>query len=186
MQEGKRILKGPMSTFLHKQGKNPQEAALFKRFEQLKITVKTSYHPAFHTVEEAIAGRANMPGGHCKTLFLKSKRGAWVLIVMDEKGRLDVNHLSKELGLGRLSFASADHLYDKLGVRPGAVTPFAVMNWPAGLKLHMLLHAHMMAQSPLHYHPLHNEATCAIHPRDLLKFIDDCGIEPIIRDLPLK
>lgn len=175
-----------MNDFLKKPDQDPREVALFRRFEALNIHVKTTYHRPFHTVADAQALRGDMIGGHCKTLFLKSKRDAWVLVVMDEEGRLDVNTLSKELGLGRLSFASADHLLEKLGVIPGAVTPFAVMNWPQDLHLHMILDAKMMSNDPLHYHPLHNQATCAIAPDDLLKFIAECGIEPVIRELPLK
>lgn len=175
-----------MNDFSKNAQQDPREAALFRRFQTLAIRVITTYHPPFHTVEDAKAQRGNMVGGHCKTLFLKSKRDAWVLVVMDETGRLDVNQLSKDLGLGRLSFASADHLLEKLGVSPGSVTPFAVMNWPKHIHLNMLLDADMMKNDPLHYHPLHNEATCAISPDDLLKFIHDCEIDPVIRPLPLK
>jgi len=175
-----------MNDFSKKMPQDRREAALFQRFQALTISVKTTYHPPFHTVEDAKAQRGDMIGGHCKTLFLKSKRDAWVLVVMDEEGRLDVNQLSKQLGLGRLSFASADHLLDKLNVTPGSVTPFAVMNWPKDIHLNMLLDAEMMNKDPLHYHPLHNEATCAISPDDLLKFIHDCEIDPVIRALPLK
>jgi len=86
------------------------------------------------------------------------------------------------LGSARLSFANADLMDRFLGVKPGSVTPFAVINDQA-CQVQIVLDAPMLDHDPLHYHPLTNEATTTISREDLLKFLRHSGHEPIIIDL---
>jgi Ala-tRNA(Pro) deacylase len=80
------------------------------------------------TVEEAERHTGHLPGGHCKNLFLKDKKGKlWLLICLNQR-RIDLNRLAKVLGCARLSFGKADLLEAVLGVAPGGVTPFASIN----------------------------------------------------------
>lgn len=148
------------------------------------FALETFVHPPHHTVEEAQAWRAGrgMQGGFCKNLFLKDKKGRLWLIVTLESRALKLNSLSKPLGSARLSFASADLLWQALGVRPGSVTPFAAINDTAGL-VRVVLDAPMLEHGILHYHPLENTATSAISREDLLRFLRQTGHEPIILDL---
>jgi Ala-tRNA(Pro) deacylase len=168
------------------------EAGLLAFLQTLKIPVETHYHAPVFTVEEARSVRSAMPqsyrtGGHCKSLFVRDKKKRRALVMVDEDRRVDLKHLADSLGLGRLSFGSADSLMAMLGVIPGSVTPFALINArvPEGTAppLVVALDKAMMAKSPLHYHPLHNAATTAIAPDDLLRFIRACGYEPRIIDL---
>src|SRR6266700_515275 len=84
---------------------------------------------------------------------------------------------SSRTGATGFSFASAELLYATLGITPGSVTPFAVINDGAG-RVTVVLDAEMLEISPLNYHPLTNEATIAVAPADLLRFLADCGHAP--------
>src|SRR5438552_13581885 len=101
---------------------------LFARVDALGIAYRTYSHPPVFTVTEAAALRGSLPGGHCKSLFLKDKKGGFWLAVMLEERRIDLTKLAARLGAPRFSFAGAADLHELLGVRPGSVTPFALVN----------------------------------------------------------
>lgn len=153
--------------------------ALFTRFDRLGITHKTHHHPPVFTVAESATLRGVLPGGHCKSLFLKDKKGGLWLCVMLEERSIDLNLLAERLGAPRFSFGSPERLWEGLGVRPGSVTPFALVNDP-GHKVQVVLDEAMLSHDPLNYHPLDNSMTTAVSPADLLRFIADCGHTPRI------
>jgi len=154
---------------------------LFLRLDELGISTSTHRHPAVFTVEEAQEHCSHLPGAHCKSLFLKNKKGAlWLVIVLDHR-RLDIKRLQKALSAGRLSFGRPELLMTVLGVIPGAVTPFSLMN-DGDNTVTVVLDQEMMQAPVLNYHPLDNTATTAIAPADLLRFIAACGHEPVQLD----
>lgn len=155
---------------------------LFRNLDALGIAHRTYTHPPVFTVAEAVALRGQLPGGHCKSLFLKDKKGGLWLVVMLEERRVDLQRLAAALGAPRFSFGNAELLYDVLGIRPGSVTPFALAN-DAGRRVRVVLDRAMLACDPLNYHPLENDRTTAVSPADLLRFIAACGHEPRILDL---
>src|SRR5215468_11974256 len=143
---------------------------LLARLEALGIAQRTYEHPAVFTVEEAKALRGKLPGGHCKSLFLKDKRGGlWLAVVLEER-RVDLKRLADALGAPRFSFGNPDLLSEVLGIRPGSVTPFALIN-DCDHRVTVVLDKEMLAHEPLNYHPLENERTTAIFAADLLRFI---------------
>ena len=155
---------------------------LFARLDALGIAHRTYRHPPVFTVAEAAALRGALPGGHCKSLFLKDKKGGlWLVIALEERP-IDLKRLAASLRAPRFSFGSAELLYAVLGVRPGSVTPFALANDPAH-RVTAVLDSDMLAHNPLNYHPLENDRTTAITPNDLLRFIAWCGHAPRIVDL---
>jgi len=158
----------------------PEE--LFARLDALGIAHRTYSHPPVFTVAEAAALRGSLPGEHCKSLFLKDKKGGFWLAVMLEERRVDLKKLADRLGAPRFSFGGAEDLYELLGVRPGSVTPFALVNDVAG-RVSPVLDAAMLEHDPLNYHPLVNDRTTAVAPADLLRFIAACGHTPRIIDL---
>jgi len=158
------------------------ESDLFRRLDELGIATETVRHPPVFTVEEARAHRGEIPGGHCKSLFLKDKSGALYLVVMLEEARLDMKGVQAKLGAGRLSFASPDLMRAVLGIEPGSVTPFAVINASAA-PVQVVLDAAMLRHARLNYHPLANAATTTIAAPDLLKFLRAQGHEPRIVEL---
>ena len=158
----------------------PEE--LFLRLDALGIAHRTYAHPPVFTVAEAAALRGTLPGGHCKSLFLKDKKGGlWLAVILEER-RTDLKRLALRLTAPRFSFGAAVDLYEVLGVRPGSVTPFALVNDVEHL-VTPVLDAAMLDHDPLNYHPLANDRTTAIAPADLLRFIAACGHEPRVIDL---
>jgi len=155
---------------------------LLARLDALGIGYDLHRHPPLYTVEDSKALRGELPGGHCKNLFLKDKKGAMWLLVCLEDRRVDLKALGARLGAARLSFGSADRLMRVLGVIPGAVSPFALINDEA-VSVTVLLDSEMMAHRPLNYHPLSNDITIAVEPEDLVRFIEACGHRPTTIDL---
>ena len=155
---------------------------LFAHLDALGLTYRTYSHPPVFTVAEAVALRGQLPGAHCKSLFLKDKKGRFWLAVMLEERRTDLKKLAAQLGAPRFSFGGAEALYRHLGVRPGSVTPFALPNDVRHL-VTPVLDAGMLQWNPLNYHPLENSRTTAISPGDLLRFIAVSGHVPRIVDL---
>jgi Ala-tRNA(Pro) deacylase len=154
-------------------------AALFARFDSLGIATSTVDHAPVFTVEEAKRVHDAIPGGHCKNLFCKDEKGALWLIVALEDARIDLKAAPQKIGSKRLSFGKPDLLMEVLGVEPGSVTPFALIN-DTGVRVNVILDEAMMRETLLNYHPLRNDATTAIASADLAAFIRSCGHEPRI------
>lgn len=155
---------------------------LFERLAGLGIETTTHHHRPVFTVAESRDLRGALTGAHCKTLFFKDKKSVLWLAVVEETRRMDMRALSDLLGSARLSFASADRVRDRLGIEPGAVTPFALIN-DTDAEINVVLDADVMAAEIANFHPLVNDRTTAIRPADLLRFIEACGHAPRILDL---
>ena len=152
-------------------------ADLFARLAELGIETETLEHEAVFTVEQSSKLERTLPGGHTKNLFLKDKKDALFLVVALGSSRVDLKTLHKQIGCDRLSFGKPELLTEVLGVVPGAVTPFALINDKAR-RVTVILDADMMRHERLNYHPLENTATTNIAREDFLRFIQSCGHEP--------
>ena len=161
-----------------------RESAIYERFTALSIAWQTYAHKPVFTVEEADGVHDAIPGGHTKNLFLKDRKdGLWLVVVRDSL-RVNLKALAKQFGVARFSFGSADLLIATLGIEPGSVTPFALVNDPQGT-VRVVLDEGMLALRPLNFHPLRNDRTTAISPDDLLRFIRATGHEPLVTALPV-
>jgi len=148
---------------------------LFAFLDSLGIAHPTITHPPVFTVEEAQATRRDAVGGHTKNLFLRDKKGALYLVVAPEDAAIELKSLHRLLGAsGRFSFGSADLMRELLGVEPGSVTPFAVMNDKEG-RVTVILDAALMVHDVLNFHPLVNTGTTTISREGLLKFLEATG-----------
>jgi len=153
---------------------------LFAYLDSLGIAHKTVTHPPVFTVEEARALRGKVAGGHTKNLFLRDKKGATYLVVAPEDAVIELKSLHRLLGAsGRFSFGSAELLRELLGVEPGSVTPFAVINDKA-FRVAVVVDAAMMAHGLLNFHPLVNTRTTTISREGLLAFLEATGHKPRI------
>jgi Ala-tRNA(Pro) deacylase len=150
---------------------------LFARLDALGIAHTTTKHRPVFTVEEGADLKAAMPGGHSKNLFLKDKKDALFLLSALGDTQIDLNAVSKLIGAGRFSFGHAELLMQRLGVTPGSVTLFALINDIDG-KVRLILDEGFFAYDLVNFHPLSNDATTAISPADMLKFARDTGHEP--------
>jgi Ala-tRNA(Pro) deacylase len=153
---------------------------LFAYLGRLGIAHATVTHAPVFTVEEARALRGRVAGAHTKNLFLKDKKDALFLVVALEEAVIELKSLHRRIGAsGRFSFGSAELLRGTLGVEPGSVTPFAVLNdTPA--RVNVVLDAVMMRQQVLNYHPLRNTMTTTIARDDLVAFLTATGHPPRI------
>ncbi|MEI9900174.1 MAG: prolyl-tRNA synthetase associated domain-containing protein [Hyphomicrobium sp.] len=157
---------------------------LFARLEELAIKTVTVEHAALFTVKDSSGLERELPGAHTKNLFLKDDKAALFLVVAMAETRVDLKALSKTLKAGRLSFGKPELLLEVLGVTPGSVTAFAVMN-DAGQRVRLIMDAELMQHETINCHPLENTATTNIAREDLLRFIRACGHEPRIIPLPV-
>lgn len=156
-------------------------ADLFALLDQLGISHQTTDHAPVFTVEESTAIKADMPGAHTKNLFLKDKGGNFFLVCAEGHAQIKVNKLHPHLGCKRLSFANADYLMAHLGVTPGSVTLFSVMNDKAGA-VTLVIDKTLAEASTVNFHPLLNDATTAISSNDMIAFAKATGHEPLILD----
>ena len=112
---------------------------------------------------------------------MKDAKGRIVLAVLPGDKRADIKGIEKRAGLARLSFGKPDLLKEVLGVEPGSVTPFALIN-DVGRRVTVILDADMMAAESVNYHPLRNDASTTIRAADLMKFVNALGYAPMVFD----
>ena len=159
-------------------------ADLFALFDALGIAHRTLEHPAVFRVGEGDDVKAALPGGHTKNLFLKDAKDQLWLVSARQDARIDLKALPKEIGSARLSFGSEVRLGEALGVTPGSVTAFALINDPRH-RVHFVLDAGLARADPVNFHPLENTATTAISQADFRRFLDALEVTPIIVDFAL-
>lgn len=140
------------------------------------IAFRVVEHRAVFTVAESTALRDDLPGLHCKNLFLRAAKGEGFFLATLEADRvLSVNALARLAGWPRLRMASAEELLATLGVTPGSVTPLALVNAAPGQVQFALDAAIAEGPAPLWCHPLRNDASVAIDPMDLRGFLAGLG-----------
>lgn len=155
---------------------------LFKLLADLGIETKTVEHPPMFTVEQSKAQRGEIAGAHTKNLFLSDKNRRLFLVSAVESTPVNLKGLHLKLGCQRLSFGKPEIMLETLGVMPGSVTPFALINDREG-KVQFVLDRHLLDFAVLNFHPLENTATTSIDRQDFLRFAAACGHEPLILDL---
>ncbi len=148
---------------------------LLAELDELDIPHTTVDHPPVFTVAEADALRDSLPGSRTKSLFLRAKRGGslWLVTTLSDR-TVDLRRLAAALGAGRFSFASPERLERHLGVTPGSVTPFAVVN-DTDARVSVAIEGALLAHDPIQLHPLVNTRTTAIASDDLLRFLAATG-----------
>ncbi len=147
---------------------------LFAALDALGIAHRTVWHEAMFTVEQSAALKVDMPGAHTKNLFLKDANGALVLIAAEAHNTLRLNQLHRLIGTKRLSFGPAERMQEVLGVSPGSVTAFALMNDRAGT-VRFIVDAVLAAADIVNFHPLVNTGTTAISQADFRRFVAATG-----------
>ncbi|MBL6456072.1 prolyl-tRNA synthetase associated domain-containing protein [Belnapia sp. T6] len=160
---------------------------LLARLAALGIETTTTEHAPVFTVAESQALRGTLQGGHSKNLFLRPARsgpGPHLLAVLEEDRKVSVNVLARAAGAGRVEMAPPEDLRRLLGVEPGSVTPFGMVNAPPGAVRIVLDAGLLRSYAWVHFHPLVNSMTTAIRPADLLRFLESLGHRPEVLELP--
>jgi Ala-tRNA(Pro) deacylase len=156
------------------------ETELFTFLAGLGIEVTTKRHPPLFTVADSQVLRGEIAGGHTKNLFLKDKKDRFFLVTVGEEAVVDLKQIHHLIGAsGRVSFGKPEMLMELLGVVPGAVTVFGLIN-DTGRHVTVVLDAALMDNEIVNAHPLTNEATTSIAAADLLGFIRATGHEPAV------
>ncbi len=150
------------------------EKPLFALLDRLSIRTATATHAKVFTVAESHLVKTEIPGGHTKNLFMKDKQGQLVLISAHAESQLALNQVHKLLGTQRLSFTDAPLLWEALGVTPGSVTGFALMNDQAK-RVRFVADEALLAHGTLNFHPLRNDMTTSISREDFLGFVEVTG-----------
>jgi Ala-tRNA(Pro) deacylase len=153
--------------------------SLEARLKALGIATSTVEHEPVFTVEESVALHESIPGAHTKNLFLIDPDGRMVLVTAKDDTRVDLKALAKRLGFGRFSFGKAERLQAVLGVSPGSVTPLTLMN-ASSAGVTVVVDQALMDLAEVNCHPLENTATMRFATADLIRFIKECGHEPLI------
>lgn len=151
---------------------------LFAFLDKLGIAVSTVEHPPLYTVEDSKTLRGQIEGGHTKNLFLKDRKGALFLVVLQEDASVDLKRIHEIIGgQGKVSFGSAELLTEVWGVLPGAVTPFGALN-DTQQRVTVVLDRALLENAKLNHHPLVNTRTTTIAREDLVAFLKATGHEP--------
>ncbi|RWL98384.1 MAG: prolyl-tRNA synthetase associated domain-containing protein [Mesorhizobium sp.] len=156
------------------------EAELYAFLADLGISVSTVRHPPLFTVADSQALRGEIPGGHTKNLFLKDKKDNFFLVTVGEDAEVDLKQIHHLIGAsGRVSFGKPEMLMELLGVIPGAVTVFGLINDTGG-QVKVVLDQELMSHEVINGHPLTNEATTTIAAADLVRFVEATGHDAVI------
>jgi Ala-tRNA(Pro) deacylase len=156
--------------------------ALFARLSSLGIAYQLYHHEAVFTAKEAAHLKETIPAIHIKNLFLKDKKDHMALVVLPDEINLDLKTLAPAIGLDRISFGSPDRLWKYLGVRPGSVCPFAVIN-DTGNEVRVIVHEAAAKAGAISVHPMLNTMSVTISGPDLLRFLDSIGHPPTLLNL---
>jgi len=151
-------------------------------FDKIGVNYTVYKHEPVFSVAESTHLTETIPGVHCRNLFLRDKKKKMFLVVLANETAVDLKGLQAILNSDRLSFGSADRLWEYLGVRPGSVCPFAVMNDKDNV-VTIILDAHMIGAELVCYHPMENHMSVTLTPSDLLKFLAAVNHVPVILDL---
>ena len=155
---------------------------LIKKLDNWNIHYKSFSHPPVMSVQEAKLIQNKLFGfdkdkGHIKNLYLRDKRKNNILLVAHQDASIDLKLLAKIIKMERLSFGSPDRLMENLGVLPGAVSPFAMING-ANKNVSLFLDNSLKSFRKIYAHPLENDKTLEISIDQLEMFFEKISIIP--------
>jgi Ala-tRNA(Pro) deacylase len=150
-------------------------AAVYAKLASLGIEYGLYEHPPVFTAEEAAAHWKDIPGAPVKNLFLRNKKGdRHYLVILGIEKQADLRHLVKVIADDRLSFGSPERLMKYLGVMPGSVSPFGLINDTARA-VRVIVDSDLKAAGCLIFHPNDNTASLTISGADFARFLDQQG-----------
>lgn len=142
---------------------------LLKKLSELNIKYSRFDHPPLFTVSDAKMHQDQMAGTHVKNLFLRDKKKRNFLFVAEQDSEVNLKNLHEKIGSQRLSFGSSDRLWQYLGVRPGAVSPLALIN-DKHQQVTLIFEEMLNSENDIHFHPLVNDITLGLKLNELYQF----------------
>lgn len=150
---------------------HPAEAKVIEVLDSLGIAHTRHEHPPVFTVEQAEKHWTDIQGAHCKNLFLRNKKGnRHYLVVLLSAKQADLRDLNKKLGEDRLSFGSPERLQKYLGLEPGSVSPFGLIN-DRHKEVIVIVDQDLRQAGGVNFHPNVNTATVGISAVDFERFL---------------
>ena len=146
------------------------EAGLLIKLNKGNYLYKLNKHEPLYTVEDSLNKRGKIEGAHSKNLFLKNKQHNFFLFSCLETTKVDLKKLSKRLKLGNVSFAKKEYLKERLGVLPGSVTPFGLLN-DINKEVEFYLDKAFLSEEIVNFHPLVNTSTLSLTVTDFINFL---------------
>ena len=148
---------------------------LFNLLTKLEIDFEYHEHPPLNTINDALIHWKDYNSGRCKNIFFRNHKGdRHYLVVLEHLAKLDIHDLEKRLKQGKLSFASDRRLKEHLGLEPGSVSPFGLIN-DKTKNVHLFIDENLDNCERLAFHPNINTATLVISKTDFLRFLDHTG-----------
>ena len=146
------------------------EKNILKLLQNQGFSFKIYNHEALYTVNDSSEKRGEIKGAHSKNLFLKNKKNNFFLISCLENRQEDLKKMTKCLNLGNISFTKEDPLFKWLGVQPGSVTPFGLLN-DINNKVEFYLDSGFLTHETINFHPLINTSTINLLTNDFINFL---------------
>jgi Ala-tRNA(Pro) deacylase len=148
---------------------------LYELLERLSINFDYHEHPPVATIEDAKTQWKDYNSGRCKNIFFRNHKGdRHYLVILEHLRQLNIRDLEIRLRQGKLTFASDERLKKYLGVEPGSVSPFGLIN-DNEHHVHLFIDEKLNEFDRLAFHPNINTATLVISKTDFLKFLDQTG-----------
>jgi Ala-tRNA(Pro) deacylase len=148
---------------------------LYQILDQLGISFEYHEHPPAPTIHEAMKYWKDLDSAHCKNIFFRNHKGnRHYLVILEHRQQISIHDLEKQLKQGKLSFASDERLLKHLGLTPGSVTPFGLIN-DAANHVHVFLDENLKKSRTISFHPCINTASIIVRFDDFLRFLDWSG-----------
>ena len=160
------------------------EGGLRADLSALGVPFHEHEHAAVFTVAQSSALDLRIPGAHTKNLFLKDAGGAFWLVTVPARARVDLKALPAAIGCKRVSFAKAEDMGKLLGVAPGSVTPLAMINAAPG-SVSAVLEETLATATRVNVHPSRNTATMGLAGADILRLLAHWGHTPLVSGVPV-
>jgi Ala-tRNA(Pro) deacylase len=148
---------------------------LYDVLNALSVPFEYHEHPPVATIEDAITHWKDYDAGRCKNIFFRNHKGdRHYLVILEHLAQLKIKDLEQRLKQGKLTFASDQRLFKYLGVQPGSVSPFGLIN-DREKHVHLFIDIKLKAFDRLAFHPNINTATLVISKTDFISFLDHAG-----------
>ena len=151
------------------------DSKLYDVLKSLDIAFDYYEHPPAHTIEEAMKYWKDVPAAHCKNLFFRNHKGnKHYLVILEASQQMNIHNIERQLGQGKLSFASEQRMMKYLGLKPGSVSPFGLIH-DENKEVIVFIDENLQHAQKISFHPNLNQASLVISYIDLLKFLNYCG-----------
>lgn len=156
------------------------EKKVYECLENLNIEYESYQHKAVYTVDDADTLYIDIPGLHCKNLFLRNQKemDKHYLLILEDSKKADLKKVASQIGSTKFTFEKPEALYEVLGLTPGSVSPFGLIN-NVKKDVIVLLDKTAFTQERICFHPNVNTATVSLRVRDFMDFLEWCGNEVI-------